>query len=865
MRLSRRTCSSIAFSIVTLFAARADAAHPSLYYGAADVAAYRAGTTGSDPRAEIFKAIDQGTRGAMRDGTTCDALGYAPDRDPAIVPFAVDCMLTNDKSVCDWAKAWLLCVTRLNGTSPWESPPDLTESGYLSAASIGYDILSDASLVSHLSASEQAEVRKKLASETKSVIDAINGGAWWKAEYLQNHNWSNFGAIGMAAIVLHGELSPDPTCDWLSMALDDYEKVDAVLRTITDGTWHEGYSYEGSSLAAWARFPIALRRANGAGALSSCPGSGGFPDLTGSPQLQAFPHYRALASLPGKMHQSVLLHGDFFGWSSDETVFVERYAAARHKDSEAAWLAENHLASQGHDTYGYEQDATALEYLVFDPSITPKPPTALDFYLADLAGQISRSGYDAKAAVLGVKVGAYGGLSNWKRLAAEAGKEDLDFGHDHEDDLGFAFYANGEWLAPEEPGYVLHGFCTGSDPEMHQTKYHNALTIDDVGQIGDDVVCRDTGDNKVPWTRQGSVGAHTATQDFSFISMQGAALYPSTLGLDDVTRQVLFLDRECVVTRDHLHGKSSHDYQWYTHALDAITRDGTTGYLRAESKNDQALAIRVVTPADFTLTTSSLAPPHGPNKDTYIDKDLDITTGRVTTTTKASEGRFLVVMCPTTTSGWSTHPKIEPLGDVAGARGFSISRGDSQGNFAFGDAPADTSTAGDVVVIGVVGGVETTGAGSTYLLIDGTSLSNGGKPVLTADAASGSIEAKVTAANVELSADGITRARIFAPTATTVTLNGAPAPYTRDGDYVVIPANGGELDLDASSPDASTLDATTGDDAGVDGAIVSGGDGGSSGGCGCVVAGGETEHKNTGSAAMVIAALLALVRRRRRS
>jgi hypothetical protein len=882
LAIERRLLLVSLVSAGAILAARdADAAHPSLYFDAADVAKYRAGTTASDVRAAIFRAIDSGTRGAMKDGTTCDRFGYAPDRGPATMPFAVECMLTGDAAMCDWARRWLMCVVRYGSSSPWEDPPDFVEAGSLAGVAVGYDILSDPSLPNHLSSTEQAEVKARLTRETQFVVDKIKSGIWWHDEYLQNHNWIDTGAVGLSALALRGDVPDATTCGWLAVVADDFSKVDERLALVTDGTWHEGFSYEGSSLAGWLPFPIALRHAVTSGTLS-CPPPGGktaWPDYTATPLLQAFPRYRAVGSLPGNMHQSILLHGDFFGWSSPEALLALHYAGARHADPEAMWLAAEHATSKPRVTYAYELGSTALEYLITDTKVAAAPPTALDHYLDDLGGQISRSGYDAKAAVLGVKVGAFGGLGNWKRLAADAAKggtESLDFGHDHEDDLTFAFYAKGEWLAPEVPGYVTHGYCTAGSPPMYQTKYHNGLTIDDVGQLGDDVVCRGTGSKKIPWTRAGTTTSHATTRSFSFISAEGSALYPASLGLDALTREVLFVDRECFVTRDHLHASTAHSYQWYTHALDAIVRDAGDGsWLRAESKHDQALGLRVITPATFTFSTWRDTPPHGPSAAEFIDPDLTLS-GAKLATTPVTDGRFLVVACPTTISGWSGRPKIVPLGDVAAARGFTMSRDGVESMFAFADTVDASVTAGGLTVTGLVGGVETSTTGETFLVIGGSSLSRDGKPLVEVDAAKGALEARVTGSRLDLSGQGFTRARILAAKTSEVTMNLAPIPFDRDGEYVVVPAAGTSLETGPTGTDGGAdgggdaNEAGTTPDARGDGGRATDGEPGElpSDAAGCTCATDVTPSEPTGSgilaASSLCLAVLALRRRDRR-
>ncbi len=755
----------------------------------------------------------------------------------------------------------------------------MLEANDVLGAAIGYDVLSDSSGAvpagAQLDAATQSSVRARLASEAARIYDQSASGqhpTWWGTEYLQNHNWFDVSALGVAALTLQGELSPDPTCDWLSAAVDDYRKVDVGLRTIADGTWHEGYSYEGSSIAAWLGFVIPFERARAPGA-TSCAGASQWPDFADVPSFRGWPHYRALSSLPGNEHQAIVMHGDWFGWSADQVLMTYRFAAAHFGDGEAEWLAQTQLAVHPHDTWGYEQQATALEYLVYDASVAPKTPAATDVFLSDLQGYVTRSGWTTDAKVLGVKAGAFGGTSNWAAVAAgKSPAPDIDFGHDHDDDLGFWLYGDGQWLAPEADGYAEHAYCSASDPHVWNASYHNTLTVDGVGQIGDDETCRDTGDGKIPWSRGGSVTAHDALRDHAYVDMDGTALYPASLGLDLVRRQVLFLDRRCVVVRDTLRGAAPHTWEWNVHALDAIVQDGS--WLRDEAKSDVALGVRMVTPEAWTLTVSNDALPHGPNPGTYIDADEDVTHGVVSVQTPSAEGRFLAVMCPTTVSGWASHPDVEPLGDVASARGFTVTTPTVSGAWLFADDASKPVTDGaQRSLTGLIGGVESAGSKARYTLVRGNALSDPSHPVIEADAQGGAVEAVVAGTTVDVTADGATHARVYAPVATSATWNGAPVSVKRDPSdarYVLID-EAGSAGSDAGSP-SGTADAGGAGEAGLgdDGGVSNGGSQAAApssstgaGGCGCSVASRRNDPR-VASALLLLAYALCGLRRARR-
>jgi hypothetical protein len=849
------------------------ATHPSVLYAPADVTRLRHPPT---PAAqEIHDALVAGA------GYASSAPGSSGYGGEALYAFALDCAFTGDATICQGAHDWL---TWLVAQPQWEGsgtdPVDFVEANDLLGTAIAYDVLSDPSGTipagARLDDATRATVRQRLAVEAARVFDQTASGqhpTWWANEYLQNHNWFDVSSLAVAAIALNGDLSPDPTCDWLAAAVDDYTKVDQGLRRIADGTWHEGYSYEGSSIMAWLGFVIPFERARTAGTLT-CSGAAQWPDFADVPFFHAWPHTRAVSSLPGREHQAVVMHGDWFGWSADQVAMTYRYAAARFGDGEAEWLAQAHLKASPHDTWGYEQEATALEYLVYDPTVVAKAPTATDVFLSDLQGYVARSGWTGDAKVLGVKAGAFGGTSNWAAVqAGQSPAPDIDFGHDHDDDLGFWLYGDGQWLAPEADGYALHGYCSGSSPHVWNTSYHNTLTVDGVGQMGDDETCRDTGDGKVPWSRAGGVTAHASVRDHVYVAMDGTALYPASLGLDLVRRQVLFLDRRCVVVRDTLRAAAPHTWEWHVHALDSIVQDGS--WLRGESKNDVALAVRMVTPSAWGVEVTSDALPHGPNAGTYIDPDEDIAHARVYVTAPTAAGRFLAVMCPATVSGWSARSDVQSIGDAASARGFAIATAQSTGAWLFADeATAAVTDGAQRSLTGMAGGVETAGAVSTYVLVNGSAISDAGHEVLSGDAQSGAIEAVVGGSTVDVSADGATHARVYAPDAKSATWNGTPATMTRDPSdarYVLIEGNagaGGDGGAGAGAGTGASDDAGARTDAGASSGTAAGpgappgtpSNPTSGGGCGCDAAG-SGDSPTPWIAALVT--LLALARRPR--
>lgn len=103
----------------------------------------------------------------------------------------------------------------------------------LISAAIGYDVLYD-----WLSEEEQQFCKRKIAEHANRMAEAASNNAWWR-DMVQNHNWVNFAAIGIAAQALNGDWSADQVDGWRNQAEQDFGKIKIIQDLVSDGSWHE--------------------------------------------------------------------------------------------------------------------------------------------------------------------------------------------------------------------------------------------------------------------------------------------------------------------------------------------------------------------------------------------------------------------------------------------------------------------------------------------------------------------------------------------------------------------------------------------------------------------------------------------------
>lgn len=661
----------------------------------------------------------------------------------------------------------------------WSNDHDLGQANDILNGAIGYDVLFDL-----LTAAQQTACRNKIAASAKDLVDAADAGIWWNTDLVNNHNWVNYASIGIAGQALEGE--DGNATHWRDIAQANFQKVKAVLDLVADGSWHEGIGYLefglSRSIAYWLG---ALRR-------------GSQDDK--SKLLSNVGRYILYAQLPNQPRVHVMTHGDW-NWSRPGLIVVLRWATRRFQDpyaQEAArrWDLDSRLTRQ---EFGLDY---ALEYAAYDPNV-PFPDMGkvpLDVYNEDQQSVILRSAWtygktapSSDPILVGFKAGVFGGRGNYERVRSCAYPDGmLNFGHDHEDDLGLWIYGKGGWLLPEA---VAYNCCYTNTSEYQSTPWHNTFLFDGTGQLGDNkTVTNQTGKNcgtATPtwfYDREASMPLHVSTDHYVFARGDGRWLYPSTLGINTLLRTVA-LCREnggFVALHDRVAMGVARKVEQLLHSMDPSgTNDASHPWVRLTNLNGSVLGVRVISPASYTANVSTQL---SNNYQENMDDDGQFGFVKIAPTAPASDVTFLDVLWPTKTADWTSRPGVQPLDATNPERGFIVLLGGIEERWIY-STMAVTPAGGLTLQGGDLGIVRADSAGTLQRLVilgQGSLTDQGNTRLLVGNPGSGVVEVAFSGTRADLSGAQFQGLQFFGPTVTEVWANGQQVSWTRQGSTVTV-------------------------------------------------------------------------------
>ncbi len=771
------------------------AQHPSLLFDASEIPAIRARLDG--PLRQVREALEAGVHYPF-----IGNFPITPDRNyeffndrraipDSLLSFAFGAIIL-DPSSSIGGEAKLLAKNYLNGICnypDWLFPetqdgpdPDLNSGHFLFGVALAYDWLYD-----ELTPDQRQRCRSRVEVEGRKVYEAMLRNVWWMPEHLQNHNWINTSSLGMAALAFEGELSFS-TGPWLDAVKENLAKVQYVLDLIEGGGWHEGTGYLHYGLDSLIPFSHALSRLKGG------------PDYADTRIVRDYPNLRRHMMPTSREHRrEYVLWGDFSGFDNDNTLLPLFYAARKYRDEQSMWYAQRFIDGSTAGRTGFSswppgQRGMLLSAIFYDETVPATPPSDkgaawdLDYYSKDLSLWASRSGWADGGGMLALKAGVFGGRGNWDRMRVNGWPGGyINFGHDHGDDMGVYFFADGEWLTSRVPGYYI-GRNNGA-PQANRTEFANSLLVDGQGQLGDGI--RDCWMSSCTWfwDRISSINLRGSTANFSFALAAGSQLYPRSLGLEAFGRSVLFVDREIPVVRDVVRANSPRQFEILYHAMDGASRDGD--WLKLDAKNGRALGVKVVSPASFEV---SMVGKNAVHLDKF-DPDGWMTSARIRPAARTTNAVFLTALVPQRSATWAGgRPTIEALDPADPGRGLSIA-GLADGErieVIFNEDPSHTGTAANLSVHGMAGVRKTRGDEVVrVMLASGTSLDLGStRWIEVLEGGPASVEANFSEGRLDVSGDP-QPLRIFAPGARVVSWNGVEVPFDREDDHVTIPAADG--------------------------------------------------------------------------
>ena len=764
------------------------AAHPSLFFGSSDVTALRqaAQTTHAAIASHITNVLDQHLNDPAPTPTTYDDYRFLGNQ---VAVWAFGYQLTGDSRYAAMARTQLLTYA---GWSTWaygESTPDLNEAHMLLGNSIAYDWIYQT-----LSDADRATVASKIGLEAQRVADAMPA-AWWLDEYLQNHNWIDTGALGMAGLVMQGEDAR--ASSWLSLAQANLEKLKVTIGQIPDGTWHEGLPYEGYGLAYALPFWQAMRRAGS--------------DYTDIGLLRGYGKFFLYAGIPDAPNQVILPFADFTHWPGQMVVQISRFGASRFGDRFAEAAAQRYLNAVGRGSFLPELWYDVFEFIAYDPAVTAGDAHTLplDAFFPDIGSATLHTSWDPGDFAVGFKAGVYGGWANFNRLAQQGSPAGgwINWGHDHNDDLGFWLFGRGVWLAPEAIGYDA-GKSTDYTYPANQSAYHNVLLVDGIGELGDTRTSDSNYNNPWFFSRISTpLFTPTGTADYAIAGGAGAKLFASTLQITRWDRIVVLARGRYALVRDDIESASAHAYDWICHFNDGVSVDTASGWIQGTAKSGQSLGVRVLAPASWTATTGTQTA----QQMSQFDPDGQVSWVQVRPASPAASAQFLNALVPVAAAQWASRTPVDPLDANDVGAGAVVSRGSSlEERWIFARAGATGKTAGDLVLAGAQAAMtarDASGSPVRALLFGAGSIADqgGGRMLLSTQSAT-AIETKLDGATLSVTGNPVNDFRAYAPGASAVTVNGVGVSATFAGGLVTYPAVAAPPPADGGFADAGAPD-----------------------------------------------------------
>lgn len=743
-------------------AAPAAAAHPSTVFDANELAHLRA--TRDDPaRAEISAAVRLVMDAQVgKPISNASVFGDVRVAGNALAGYAIAAEIFEEPTWREVARKSLMNALNWSDWGFGEGD-DLNRAHILMGAAVAYDVLYPV-----LSASERTSVRNRIATEAARFASAADNGVWWTTDFVQNHNWINFGALGVAGYALEGE--DDRAAGFVSRAYANSQKLKAVFDLVTDGSWHEGLSYQQYGLAHVMPYWMASAR-RGA-------------NFADNAMMRALGAHYLHVQLPANPRGFVTTNGDWTGWPGPAMAQNLRYAAKLFGDRKAQEAARRWAAGGTRSNAAFYAFNYALEFVAHDPKLAPADLTKvpLDRYGDDQQVSVLRSGWGSGSIVLALKNGVLGGRGNYERIKDKGFPGGiLNIGHDHVDDLGLWMYGDGEWLLPEVVGYNI-GRTSG--PKAWMTEFHNSLLIGGRGQLGDERGGTHSA-TAHSWffDREAHMPLTASTTGFAFARADGTRLYPASLGPQGITRTVALSRDGYAVLRDTVQMSSAQSVEQVFHFMDKGSQSGA--WIRGETKNGRVVGLNVVAPASFSTSFQSVT---ADKLNKQFEPDGSMTRVRIRPSSNAARTDFLEIVWPGRATTWEQRPQVRALQPSQPHSGAAITFATHTDRWLF--AGGGSFEADGFALNGDTALIRTGNDGSLQrvVLLGAGSISDAdGSRTLIESTQSGVIEVDYgTDGLARVSGTGTQDARILGDGVTDVRINGENATWRREGVHIVL-------------------------------------------------------------------------------
>ena len=668
---------------------------------------------------------------------------------------------------------------------------------------LGFDLCYD-----YLSAqSDFGKLRDKLARETFKMYQAATQDYnerwenWWQHAYSQNHFHRNVSGLTFGALALKFEGDELREFDqrdvnrWIETIREEWTKNHAALAGNVDGGWYEGTGYEETALGVDLPDPLyILRRIEGVDL------------LTPSPWLRMAPVFWLYNSNPESARLRLSQFGDNgAGWSRKNGLLSAlRLCANVFDDPQAQWAADQ-LARDGQRQPSFKVNplyigSIVTEFVYYNESVralSPEDSWANSWRAANLDMAFLRTGWKKGRLHAALKCGAYGGRAffdlgrdnyrlsdgRWKNSEFEVGGKNGTFpqdfyfttAHAHPDNNGFYIVGNGVYLAPERPG---------NKGDSRLTSSHNTITVNGRGQIGEGHVHPTHGNDRTEFFKSdGRITSFAPTDHFDLSVGDATRSYPRSLGLTEFRRHFFFLKPNYFVSFDTLDAKSERTYDWHCHFTGGVEFEGRWAQGKADDGN--ILGVHVVSPESYSRQVESL----GNSADfKFLSEGSKLYALRLTSKGKA-ERRFITVLYPTTQRLWDERPNVQKISEDATAAGVRVRHSDGSDDVILCGYHTDGVTRiGDYSTdaLGAVLRRDPDGRPTAIYLASGSHLHESDNALVRLSSKAVSFEASFAGTVADISGVEIPSFGLRALQVESVYVNGEPARFTRDGDWISV-------------------------------------------------------------------------------
>jgi hypothetical protein len=482
-------------------------------------------------------------------------------------------LISGEQKYFDGAAAW----ARASCNYPtWGF--DTTSDGYEYGLCYGHQLLGLAMLYDY-SEGYLCDNMRQLIKKTliKRATRQYNFYQTFNYSYLQNQDWISFCGMLSSGIALQSEYpAAKQWVDFTQRYLLDVSKV-----LMPDGASQEGFGYWTYGMQFLILdFYLSKQALN----------NDYYSNSTWWKNNAQYGMYLMTPRSTWSSSLNIVDLGDSrrFAWNGPEHLFRE--LARLNNDPVSQWFADQNNIASTNFTHWFN-------LISHNPAIVAKSPASSSTptlkYFDNLGIVSARSDWSGTESMVVFKSGAPMGLL--MNTVADSLKNSDDMGHVHPDANHFVIFANGEFLIKNN-GYV-----------QRQTKYHNTLLVDNVGQW----------DEKKgyfaawPYTasRDPKILSAISNSTYDVIVGDASTAYIDACNLKTYIRKLIYVKPNVLIVVDDIEVSSSHNSVLNIFPETNLIQSSTNSNLFTNTTTKSKFRIENLTPSETSniLTTQTIA------------------------------------------------------------------------------------------------------------------------------------------------------------------------------------------------------------------------------------------------------------------